>query len=76
MREIDELYDVYLDVKQRWKIEVGCHMCVTKRALVLSHWPHYLLFRAENLKPIDNASPPGFEYLFGVTSLSSPHFIQ
>lgn len=54
VREIDELYDVYLDVKQRWKIEVGCHICVTSWALVLSHWPHYSLFRAENLKPIDN----------------------
>lgn len=37
VREIDELYDVYLDVKQHWKIEVGFHICVTKRALVLSH---------------------------------------
>lgn len=53
VREIDELYDVYLDVKQRWKTEVGCHICVTNRALVLSHWPRYSLFRAENLKPID-----------------------
>lgn len=55
VREIDELYDVYLDVKQRWKTEVGCHICVTNWALLLSHWPCYSLCRAENLKPIDNA---------------------
>lgn len=55
VREIDELYDVYLDVKQRWKTEVGYHICVTNGALVLRHQPCYSLLRAENLKPIDNA---------------------
>lgn len=53
VREIDELYDVYLDVKQRWKTEVGCHICVTNGALVLSHRPRFICYsELKTLNPL------------------------
>lgn len=51
VREIDELYDVYLDVRQRWDTKVGCHIRVTIAALGLIHPAQYS--EPDNLKTVD-----------------------
>lgn len=51
VREIDELYDVYLDVRQRWDTKVGCHIRVTIAALGLIHPAQYS--EPDNLKTVE-----------------------